>query len=84
MIHDRLTSASALATWAGLGALAAYAAAANFVPQSWPTLGAGVWLLFLLGKGLNNLSEPNIFQVRTLYARPTYSQGDRHGSSTTL
>lgn len=76
MTTDRLTTATALLPWAGLGALIAYAAAADFVPQCWPTLGAGVWLLFLLGKGLNNLSEPNIVQVcrsRTTQTKPSGS-----------
>lgn len=69
MTTDRLSTASVLVPWAGLGAIVAYGAAANFVPQCWPTLGAGIWLIFLLGKGVNNLSEPNIVQVCPAYTR---------------
>lgn len=50
--------------WAGLAAIAAFAAKADFVPQSWPTIGAGIWLLYLLQKGLGNLSQFIILQVR--------------------
>lgn len=63
MASDRRAPASAIVPWAGLAAIIAYGAAADFIPQCWPTLGAGVWLLFLLQKGLGNLSEPVIVQV---------------------
>ena len=49
--------------WAGLAAIAAFAVKADFVPQSWPTIGAGIWLLYLLQKGLGNLSQFIILQV---------------------
>lgn len=49
--------------WAGMAVLAAYAVKVEFVPQSWPTIGAGIWLLYLLEKGLGNLSQFIVFQV---------------------